>query len=85
MVTDIELRDTCRKYSGVGIDRLSRSQIGLRVAAAVAACAVVVVVVVVVAPELNKFDEPTRGTYSGISAENSLSFLRFLSVNFPCT
>ena len=82
MVTDIELRDTCRKYSGVGIDRLSRSQIGLRVAAAVAACAVVVVVV---APELNKFDEPTRGTYSGISAENSLSFLRFLSVNFPCT
>jgi hypothetical protein len=66
VVTGIELRDTCRKYSDVGIDRLSRSQIGLRVAAAA------VVVVVVAAPELNKFDEPTRGTYGGISAENSV-------------
>jgi hypothetical protein len=43
----------------VSIDRLSRSQIGLRVAAA---AAVVVFVFVVVAPGLNKFDEPTRGT-----------------------
>jgi hypothetical protein len=45
----------------VDIDRLSRSQIGLRVAAA-AAAAVVAAVVVDVATELNKFDEPTRGT-----------------------
>jgi hypothetical protein len=71
-ITGIEPRDTCRKYSGVGIDRLSRSQIGQRVAAAAAAVVVVVVVVFVVAPELNKFDEPTHGTYSGISAENTV-------------
>ena len=61
----------------MGIDRQSRSQIGLRVAAAAAAAAAVVVVVVVVAAaavavELNKFDEPTRGTYGGIPAENSV-------------
>ena len=51
-----------------GIDRSSRSQIGLRVAAV--AAAVVVVAAVVGTPELNKFDEPSRGTYSGISTEN---------------
>ena len=44
-------------------------------AAAAAAAAVVVVVVIFVAPELNKFDEPTRGTYSGISAENTVEGL----------
>ena len=53
-----------------GIDRLSRSQIGLRVAVAAAVAAAAAAVVVVAALELNKFDEPTRGTYSGISAEN---------------
>jgi hypothetical protein len=43
-VTGIELADTCCIYSGVAIDRLNRSQIGLRVA--------------VVEAQLNKFDEP---------------------------
>jgi hypothetical protein len=70
----------------VGIDRLSRSQIGLRVAAAAAAAVVVVVVVVVVAAAAMLHQSLINSTNRpmGLAMEYRLKIQWEVSARPPC-